>query len=236
MSSANRERRQRNQAARAAAVEDAQRRARRQRITVAAVGIALAVVVGIALVARATSGNNGSAGATTTTSSTPATSTTLPVKPQRCVAMQKPPAGTPVVPVVVGPAPKKLETRDLIVGTGPVVKAGSTITVDYVGVVCSTGKTFGSSFGSQPLQLSLSQSIPGWQRGVPGMRVGGTRLLGLPPALGYGATGTPDGAVPPNEALWFLVKLEKLQPAATTTTAVTTTTGAATTTTAQPSS
>src|SRR5207249_4181306 len=116
VSSANRERRQRNQAARTAAVEEAMRRARRQRITFSIVGLALALVVGIALVARATSGNGSSAASTTTTTLAP-TSTTVPA-PKRCVAVQKPlPTNTPLVPVVVGKPPTKLVTRDLTVGT-----------------------------------------------------------------------------------------------------------------------
>ena len=211
MSSANRQRRQRNQAARTAAQEEALRRARRQRLTVTIVGLALAAVVGVALVARATSGHGNSAAGTTTTSLA-STSTTVPA-PKRCVAMQKPlPANTPLVPVVVGKPPTKLVTRDLTVGTGAVVKPGAKVTVNYVGVACSTGKIFGSSYGSTPLAISLGGSIPGWQRGIPGMRVGGERLLGIPPALGYGATGTPDGSVGPDEALWFLVQVQKAEP------------------------
>jgi peptidylprolyl isomerase len=111
------------------------------------------------------------------------------------------------------------------------VKTGSTVTVDYVGVACTTGKTFGSSFGSQPLTISLTSVIPGWQRGIPGMRVGGVRVLGIPSRLGYGAAGTPDGSVGANEPLWFLVKLDKVETPATTTT-----TAAAATTTTQPAS
>jgi peptidylprolyl isomerase len=208
VSSANRERRQRNQAARTAAAEDAIRRALRRRITFSIVGLALALVVGIALVARATSGNGSSAASTTTTSLAP-TSTTVPA-PKRCVAMQKPlPTNTPLVPVVVGKPPTKLVKRDLAVGTGAIVKPGATVTVNYVGVACSTGKIFGSSYGSGPQPISLKQTIKGWQRGIPGMRIGGERLLGIPPALGYGARGTSDGAVGPDEALWFLVQAVK---------------------------
>jgi peptidylprolyl isomerase len=235
VSSANRNRRLRNRDARAAAIEEAHRRAWRQRVTLTIVGIALAVVVGIVLVARATSHNGNSASANTTTSIAPSTSTTVP-KPKRCVAMKQPaPPGTPVVPVVVGPPPKKLVTRDITVGTGAVVNADSNVTVDYVGVLCSTGKVFSTSYGSQPLSGPIANTIPGWQQGVPGMRVGGVRLLGIPPALGYGDTGTPDGAVPPDEPLWFLVKVSDAQ-APTTTTAPATPTTQPANTTSQPAS
>jgi len=203
----------------------------RQRVTLAAIGIALAVVVAVVLVARAT-GNHGSAASATTTTIATTTSTTLPPKPKRCVAMKTPPKGTPVVPVTVGPPPKKLVTRDITVGTGAVVEAGSTVTVDYVGVLCTTGKTFGTSYGSQPLTASLASLIPGWEQGIVGMRVGGVRVLGMPASLGYGATGTPDGTVPPDAPLWFLVKLDNAETATTTTTTATATTA----TTTQPAS
>lgn len=211
MSSSNRERRQRNRAARTAAAEEALRRARRRRIALTIVGLALALVVGIALVARATGGNGSSAASTTTTSTTSvsSTSTTVPA-PKRCVAMQKPlPKNTPLVPVVVGDAPTKLVKRDVTAGTGAVVKPGDMVTVNYVGVLCSTGKVFGSTYDSAPQPLSLKGTIPGWQQGIPGMRVGGERLLGIPAALGYGAAGTPDGTVGPDEPLWFLVQVVK---------------------------
>jgi len=211
VSSANRERRQRNQAARTAAQEEALGRVRRQRITFAIVGLALALVVGIALVARATSGNGSSAANTTSTTLAP-TSTTVPA-PTRCVAMQKPvPPNTPVVPVVVGKPPTKLVTRDLQVGTGAVVKTGDTPMVNYVGVACSTGQVFSSSYGSGAQKFALKGAIPGLRQGIPGMRVGGERLLGIPPALAYGSQGLLDGSVGPDETLWFLVQVQKVEP------------------------
>jgi len=211
VSSSNRERRERNRAARTAAQEEALQRTRRQRLTFAIVGLALALVVGIALVARATSGNDSSAASTTSTTLAP-TSTTAPA-PTRCVAMQKPiPKGTPVVPVIVGKAPTKLVTRDLNVGTGAVVKAGDTVTVNYVGVLCSTGHVFSSSYGNGAQRLALKGMITGLRQGIPGMRVGGERLLGIPPAQGYGPSGTPNGAVGPDEALWYVVQVQKAEP------------------------
>jgi peptidylprolyl isomerase len=112
--------------------------------------------------------------------------------------------------VVVGKPPANLVKRDLTIGTGAVVKPGATVTVNYVGVACSTGKVFGSSYGTGAQQFALKGMIPGWRQGIPGMRVGGERLLGIPPALGYGATGTADGSVGPDETLWFLVQIEKV--------------------------
>jgi peptidylprolyl isomerase len=96
--------------------------------------------------------------------------------------------------------------KDLKAGTGAVVAAGATLTVDYIGVSCSTGKIFDSSYSrGQPATFALSQVIPGWQQGLPGMRVGGERLLGIPPAQAYGSTG--QGDIAPDETLWFVVNV-----------------------------
>ncbi len=199
MSSANRERRRQNREARAAAVEEAVRRARRQRITLAAVGLGLALVVAVVLVARAT-GDGGSSASSTT-------STTVAAQP--CAALSSPlPAGTPRIPIPVGPPPDKLLERDLEVGTGAVVKPGATVTVNYVGVTCSTGSIFDSTFGKQPFTTPLARVIPGWREGIPGMRVGGERLLGVPPDLAYGPE-DPPGVIGSNDTLWFVVKVLK---------------------------
>ena len=219
MSSANRRRREQNREARVQAAEDARRRAKRQRITLTAVGLALAIGVAVVLVARA-HGNNGSSASKASTSTTsgpsttagPTTTTTVPgsVAGKPCVAMKgTPPVGAPAVPVVVGPPPKQLVTRDLRVGTGAVVKANATVTIDYIGVSCSSGKIFDSSYSRhQPFVTPLSQVVPGWQQGIPGMKVGGERLLGIPPALAYGSQGYPPD-IAPDETLWFVVNLLK---------------------------
>ena len=122
------------------------------------------------------------------------------------------PAGAPTVPVTVGPAPTQLVSQDLTVGTGPAVAAGANITVDYIGVACSTGKVFDASYGKQPATFALSGVIPGWSNGIPGMKVGGTRLLGIPAAQAYGTQGYPPD-IAPDEALWFVVQLKSINPA-----------------------
>src|SRR5262249_55578485 len=101
--------------------------------------------------------------------------------------------------------PTTLVTKDLKAGTGAVIKATQTVTVDYIGVSCSTGKIFDSSYSrGQPATFGLNQVIKGWTNGITGMKVGGERLLGIPPALGYGTTGQPPD-IAPNETLWFVV-------------------------------
>ncbi len=124
----------------------------------------------------------------------------------------KPPpalATKPTVTVPTGPAPTTLETKDLVTGTGATVKAGQTVTVNYVGVLYKTGKEFDSSWSrNQPFTTPLSTGsvIPGWVQGIPGMKVGGRRELIIPASLAYGKTGSPP-TIPPNSPLVFVVDL-----------------------------
>ena len=200
----------------AAAARARQRQRRRGLLTG---GGALVVVLAILLLlftgfgfgsksasSTSTSSSSSSTSTSTTTSSSSTTLAKNSVKGKPCVATKGPlPKGAPAVPVEVGPPPTKLVTKDLKVGTGAVVTASQTLSVDYIGVSCSTGKIFDSSYSrGTPATFALSGVIPGWQQGIPGMRVGGERLLGIPSALGYGSQG--QGAdIPPDEALWFVV-------------------------------
>jgi peptidylprolyl isomerase len=81
---------------------------------------------------------------------------------------------------------------DIIEGTGAEVLATSTITFHYTLMSWSTGEVLESSWTTgQPAVFPLTQLIAGWQQGLPGMKVGGRRLLVVPPSLGYGGTGSP---------------------------------------------
>jgi len=105
----------------------------------------------------------------------------------------------------------KLQTIDTTQGTGAEVKAGDTVTVDYTGAVAATGVIFQSSKDSgQPVSFSLSQVIPGWTQGVPGMKVGGTRRLLIPASLAYGANPPAGSGIPANADLVFDVTLHKI--------------------------
>lgn len=121
-------------------------------------------------------------------------------------------AKAPAIPFPSGPAPKRLVVRDLKAGTGAVAKPGDLVTVNYVGASLSTKKVFDQSYGREPFIFGLgaSQVIKGWDQGVAGMRVGGRRLLVIPPALGYGAQGQPPD-IGPNETLVFVVDLLGVQ-------------------------
>lgn len=110
--------------------------------------------------------------------------------------------------------PSKLQTKDLITGTGATVHAGQTITVNYVGKVCKTGKVFDASWTRhQTFTTTLAATsatsqgvIPGWVQGISGMKVGGRRELIIPSSLAYGKAGQPP-TIPPNATLVFVVDL-----------------------------
>lgn len=105
----------------------------------------------------------------------------------------------------------QLQEVDTTLGTGAVVKAGDTITVDYTGAVAATGTIFQSSLDSgQPATLSLKSVIPGWSQGIPGMKVGGTRRLLIPASLAYGANPPPSSGIPANAPLVFDVTVHKI--------------------------
>jgi FKBP-type peptidyl-prolyl cis-trans isomerase len=106
---------------------------------------------------------------------------------------------------------------DLRVGTGVDAQTGRTVTVNYTGWLYSNtaadnrGAQFDTSIGRGPFEFTIGagQVIRGWERGVPGMRVGGRRKLVLPPEDAYGSTGS--GTIPPNATLVFEIDLLSVQ-------------------------
>jgi peptidylprolyl isomerase len=120
----------------------------------------------------------------------------------------------PSVAVPDGKPPTKLEQVDLVEGTGPAVKSGDTLTANYVGLAWSTGQEFDASWDRKEtidVKVGGGSVIPGWDRGLVGMKKGGRRLLVIPPDLGYGAQGQPP-AIGPNETLVFVVDAVKITP------------------------
>jgi len=111
----------------------------------------------------------------------------------------------PTISKPEGTPPSALVTKDIIEGTGTAATSASTVTAQYVLMSWKTGTIIQSSWSQGPATFPLSAVIPGWQQGIPGMKVGGRRLLVVPPALGYGAAGS--GPVGANETLVFVVDL-----------------------------
>lgn len=106
---------------------------------------------------------------------------------------------------------------DLTVGTGTTAVAGRLVSVNYTGWLYDASKTdnkgtqFDTSIGRGVFQFTLGagQVIAGWDQGVPGMKIGGSRRLIIPPSLGYGASGS--GPIPGNATLVFDVSLVAVQ-------------------------
>lgn len=91
--------------------------------------------------------------------------------------------------------------RDIRVGAGATLVAGTRVTAKYTGALAN-GTVFDA--GTYPFTLGAAQVIQGWDEGLVGMKVGGSRQLVIPPALGYGPTGS--GPIPPNAVLVFTVE------------------------------
>ncbi|HUF37046.1 MAG TPA: FKBP-type peptidyl-prolyl cis-trans isomerase [Anaerolineales bacterium] len=101
-----------------------------------------------------------------------------------------------------------LQYQDDVVGTGAEAFPGSTVTVHYTGWL-TDGTKFDSSIDrGAPFDfvLGVGGVIQGWEEGVAGMKVGGVRILTIPPELGYGAGGSPP-VIPPDATLIFRVEL-----------------------------
>ena len=105
-----------------------------------------------------------------------------------------------------------LKVEDLVVGDGPAAKAGDNLEMHYTGWLMNGTKFDSSLDRGQPFafQLGAGQVIKGWDEGVAGMKVGGKRILIIPPALGYGARGA-GGVIPPNATLKFEVQLVRIR-------------------------
>jgi FKBP-type peptidyl-prolyl cis-trans isomerase FkpA len=101
-----------------------------------------------------------------------------------------------------------LVIEDVVVGDGAEACAGQTVSVHYTGWLTNGSKFDSSKDRDEPFEFELGgrRVIAGWDEGVQGMRIGGTRKLTIPPDLGYGARGA-GGVIPPNATLVFEVEL-----------------------------
>lgn len=117
------------------------------------------------------------------------------------------PNGAPAITVATDAAPATaLGSADIRVGDGAEVQPGATVTVNYCGVGYGGQTVFDSSWSrGEPITFPLDNLIPGWQEGIPGMKVGGQRLLVIPGELAYGEAGAP--GIAPNETLVFVIEL-----------------------------
>ncbi len=135
-------------------------------------------------------------------------STTSTTSSQQAPAVSATATPTPGTPGEVR-MPNGLVIQDLSVGNGDVAEDGKSVSVHYTGWLTDGTKFDSSRDRQQPLRFTLGAGmvVAGWEQGIKGMRVGGKRKLTIPPALGYGAQGTPGGPIPPNATLVFEVEL-----------------------------
>ena len=127
-----------------------------------------------------------------------------------------PPAPSP--PPAPPPVTVPFTITDLVEGNGAAASNGQLLTVDYTGWLYDAslpdnkGRQFDSTAAVGPFQFRLGtgQVIAGWDQGLVGMRVGGTRRLVIPPALAYGEQGAGGGVIPPNATLIFDIQLRTI--------------------------
>lgn len=123
--------------------------------------------------------------------------------------------GTTTIPADVKDLGGGLFIRDVTVGMGAEAVNGKRVYAKYVGRL-----TDGTVFDASELHpetkdtgfsfvLGNDQVIQGWHKGIVGMKVGGQRLIQIPPELGYGAQGA--GSIPPNAILVFAIELVKVE-------------------------
>jgi FKBP-type peptidyl-prolyl cis-trans isomerase len=118
----------------------------------------------------------------------------------------------PTIKMPSGNPPANLTTKVLIKGTGPAVVNGDEVVVQYVGAIWRNGYQFDSSWKrSQPFGFTIgaspSQVIAGWDKGLAGQTVGSRVMLVIPPADGYGKTGSPQAHIKGTDTLVFVVDI-----------------------------
>jgi peptidylprolyl isomerase len=171
----------------------------------------LTLVLAIAAPATAI-GCGGDDDSSSASSSPPAHSDTTEHSPGALEEALKDTSAKPVIPKPTGTPPRQLVKEDIVRGKGAPVRKGDTVTVQYEGVTFSTGEQFDASWDrGKPFTFTIGgRVIEGWNRGVVGMRLGGRRMLTIPPELAYGAAGAPP-VIGPNETLVFVIDLLKIR-------------------------
>ena len=103
---------------------------------------------------------------------------------------------------------KEFAIQDTVVGDGESAQAGDILTVGYEGRLLESDKKFDA--GELCFKLGEGKVIPGWDRGLIGLKVGGKRTIKIPPSLAYGSRGAGDGVIPPNADLIFDCELKSI--------------------------
>ena len=108
------------------------------------------------------------------------------------------------------PVPTRLVSRVLVAGTGPRVRPGGTVAVQYLGARWRDGSVFDSSYargGPNGFELRPGAVVPGWVQGLTGRRVGSRILLEVPETMERGSTPTPGGVAAPDDNDVYLIDI-----------------------------
>jgi peptidylprolyl isomerase len=114
----------------------------------------------------------------------------------------------PGVPLSTGDGVADTEFEDLVVGEGPALELGDTAVIRYVNFRGDNGVPLESNWGNDPLQVPFEEGLlPGLLDGMTGMKVGGRRAVTIPPEDGFGPEGNPQGGLPADTDMIFVIEL-----------------------------
>jgi peptidylprolyl isomerase len=116
----------------------------------------------------------------------------------------------PTIMIPNSTPPSTLQVKTLVKGTGPKITSGEYIVVQYTGVLWRTKKVFDSSWSRGepfPLNIGVGQVVKGWDTGLVGQTVGSRVMLVIPPAEGYGKTGSSQAGIKGTDTLVFVVDI-----------------------------
>lgn len=121
------------------------------------------------------------------------------------------PADAPTEPGVelsTGEGAEATVFEDLEVGDGPELEVGQTAVIRYVNFRGDNGVVIESNWGAEPLSIPFEEGLlPGLLEGMDGMKVGGTRAITIPPEDGFGPEGNPQGGLPADTDMIFVIDL-----------------------------
>ncbi|MBT0566113.1 FKBP-type peptidyl-prolyl cis-trans isomerase [Williamsia sp. CHRR-6] len=187
---------------------------------------ALALTTTVGLIAACGSDSNDSSSSSSTAAASTEADTTAAPAPEQAPAPKVGTPGSAGIPAIkgggtdteteatieagTGTPSADLLIADIKVGTGEVAALSDSVDVRYTGALYTDGTVFDSSWknGKDPVNFPLSGVVPGFAKGIEGMKVGGRREIVIPPNLGYGAQA--NGPIPASSTLVFVVDLVKL--------------------------
>lgn len=118
--------------------------------------------------------------------------------------------GRPTVSIPSADPPTTLKIADSKVGSGEVVKQGDSVTLQYQGVLWRNGTVFDESWGKTgPTALTAASGsvIEGFAKALIGQKVNSQVVVIIPPADGYGKTGSSDGTIKGTDTLVFVIDI-----------------------------